>query len=81
MIFARNVLQILSFPQGIVNVELKNSPLDVLLACPLNCATCSGSNHCLTCLTGYGLQNNLCAPCPEATYLSGNTCVGRVILR
>jgi len=44
------------------------------LDCPEKCRTCTSNTACLTCNTGYVLQNDMCDVCPTGTYLQGQTC-------
>jgi len=51
--------------------------LSFYLACPITCATCNDATHCTACEATFGLQNDLCVPCPAKTYLLGSDCIGK----
>ena len=46
-----------------------------MLDCDTNCATCDANNPCLTCKSGFGLQNGICEICPIGTILQNQDCV------
>jgi len=48
-----------------------------ILDCPSNCKTCSDASTCLTCKSGYALQDSQCVPCGSGTFLDGTTCTSK----
>jgi len=61
-----------------VRSDLKSLDLTIIpLACPTTCSECTSDTVCTKCKATYGLQNDQCAQCPSATYLSGQDCIGK----
>ena len=47
------------------------------VACSSNCAVCSSSTVCTSCISGKYLYLSACdSSCPSGTYISGSTCSG-----